>query len=62
MNKSTENFAISEVKSETNYQSEIRKDYTKPELTHYGGISSLVLGVVVATVDGAPNPPFDAAS
>ncbi len=40
-----------------------RKNYSSPELTEYGGISDLVLGVVVVNVDGPlPNPPFDAIS
>lgn len=40
-------------------KTEKRKDYMTPELTHYGGISTLVLGFPVNGVDGGQPPPFE---
>lgn len=60
MNKTTENKTLNETVLEATINKKQRKEYQTPELTHYGGISSLVLGVVGAGAD-AP-PPFAAQS
>ncbi len=60
MNKTTENKHFNETVSETTVNIKQRKQYKTPELTHYGGISELVLGLPGAGADGAP--PFAALS
>lgn len=60
MTQITEILAENEARSEEINSNVTQKEYKTPELTHYGGISSLVQGVPGGGAD-AP-PPFAALS